>query len=60
MFWQSVINGLGVLLHWQTYVVALIYLIISLLPFIVLMFSGDKADNLMIKGGCLLIFIAAQ
>ena len=57
MFWQSVINGLGILLHWQTYVVALMYLIISFLPFIVLMFAGDKADGMMEKGGCLLMLI---
>lgn len=57
MFWQSVINGLGILLHWQTYVVALMYLIIGFLPSIVLMFVGDKADEMMVKGGCLLLLV---
>lgn len=57
MFWQSIINGLGILLHWQMYVVALMYLIILFLPFIVLMLAGDKADGMMEKGGCLLMLV---
>lgn len=57
MFWQSVFNGLGVLLHWQTYLVALMYIIISFLPFLAIMLAGDKSDELMTKGGCLVMLI---
>ncbi len=57
MFWQSVLNGLGVLLHWQTYVVALMYFVISFLPFIAIMFAGEKSEELMMKGGCLVMLI---
>jgi len=57
MFWHSVFNGLGILLHWQTYVVAVMYIIISFLPFAGLMLSEDKADGLMEKGGCLIMLI---
>jgi len=57
MFWESVVNGIAVLLHWQTYPVAFMYMIISFLPFIPLMFAGDKADGFMAKGGCLVMLI---
>lgn len=57
MFWDAVVNGLKVLLHWQTYIVALIYIFISLLPFIMLAFAGNRSDNLMGKGGCLAMLI---
>lgn len=57
MFWDAVINGLKVLLHWQTYVIAIMYLIISFLPMIVVMFAGNKSDELMRKGGCLAMLI---
>jgi len=57
MFWQSVLNGLSVLLHWQTYVVAIMYLVITFLPFIVLMLAGEKGYELMGKGGCLLTLV---
>lgn len=35
MFWESVGNGLGVLTYWETYVAALEYLVILLLPMVV-------------------------
>jgi len=57
MFWEAVINGLKVLLHWQTYVIAIMYLIISFLPIIVVMLAGNKSDDRMTKGGCLAILI---
>lgn len=57
MFWDAVINGLKVLLHWQTYVVAVMFFIISFLPIIVLMFERNKSDALMTKGGCLAVLI---
>lgn len=59
MFWEAVINGLKVLLHWQTYVIAIMYLIISFLPMIVVMFAGNKSDELelMTRGGCLAMLI---
>lgn len=57
MFWDAVINGLKVLLHWQTYVIAVMYFIISFLPMIVIMFAGNKSDELMTKGGCLSMLI---
>lgn len=46
------------MLCWQTYVVAVMYLIIySFLPFVIFMFAGEKADDLMVAGGCLLMLI---
>jgi hypothetical protein len=57
MFWQSVSSGLGVLLHWQTYVVAAMYIVISFLPFIALMPAGDRCDSYLEKGGCLLMLV---
>ena len=57
MFWPAVVNGLKVLLHWQTYLVALIYIVISFLPVIAIMFAGNRSDNLMAKGGCLVMLI---
>ena len=57
MFWDAVLNGLKVLLHWQTYPVALMYIVISFLPVIVIMFAGDRSDNLMAKGGCLVMLM---
>lgn len=57
MLWDAVINGLKVLLHWQTYVVAIMYFIISFLPLIAIMFAGDKSDEFMGKGGCLVMLI---
>jgi hypothetical protein len=57
MFWGAVVNGLKVLLHWQTYVVAVMYIIISFLPVIALMVAGNKSDDLMAKGGCLVMLI---
>ena len=57
MFWNAVLNGLKVLLHWQTYPVALMYIVISFLPVIVIMFAGDRSDNLMAKGGCLVMLM---
>ena len=50
-------NGLKVLLHWQIYVIAIVYLIISYLPMIVVMFAGNKSDKLMMKGGCLAMLL---
>jgi hypothetical protein len=57
MFWQSVFSGLGVLLRWQAYVVALMYIVISFLPFIAIMPAGDRYDSFIEKGGCLLMLI---
>lgn len=57
MFWEAVINGLKVLLHWQTYVIAIMYLIISFLPMIVTMLVGNKSDELIAKGGYLAMLI---
>jgi hypothetical protein len=57
MFWGAVVNGLKVLLHWQTYLVAFIYIVISFLPVIAIMFAGNRSDNLMAKGGCLVMLI---
>ena len=53
MFWDSVINGMKVFFHWQTYVIAMVYLIISFFPIIVIMLTGNKSDNLVTKGGCI-------
>ncbi|MDL1970858.1 MAG: hypothetical protein LWW94_07780 [Candidatus Desulfofervidaceae bacterium] len=57
MFWEAVINGLKVLLHWQTYVTAIMYLIISFLPIIVVAFAENKSDELMTRGGCLAMLL---
>lgn len=57
MFWDAVVNGLKVLLHWQTYLIALMYIVISFLPVIAIMFAGNRSDNLMAKGGCLAMLI---
>jgi hypothetical protein len=57
MFWDAVVNGLKVLLHWQTYLLALIYIVISFLPVIAIMFAGNRSDNQMAKGGCLVMLI---
>ena len=51
MFWQSVLNGFGVFLHWQTYAVALMYFVVSFLPLIVFMLVGGR------YGGCLCMLI---
>ena len=42
MSWQSVLDGLDVLLHWQTYAVVLVYVIISKIPGIVIGFTVDE------------------
>lgn len=57
MFWDAVANGLKVLLHWQTYLVGIIYIVISFLPFIAMAFAGNRSDNIMAKGGCLAMLI---
>jgi len=57
MFWDAVANGLKVLLHWQTYLVGIIYIVISFLPFIVMAFAGNRWDNIIDKGGCLTMLI---
>ena len=57
MFWDAVVNGLKVLLHWQAYLVALMYIVISFLPVIAIVFAGNRSDNIMAKGGCLVMLI---
>jgi len=57
MFLEAVGNGLKVLLHWQTYVIAICYLIISFLPIIVVMSAGNKSDDFITRGGCLAMLI---
>lgn len=42
MFWLSVVNGLKVFLHWETYVLGIAYLAISYLPLIPVMFSNNE------------------
>jgi hypothetical protein len=42
MSWQSVLDGLDVLLHWQTYAVVLVYVIISKIPGTVIGFTVDE------------------
>jgi len=54
MFWASVLDGLKVLLHWETYVLGLIYLLIMYIPFYPLMFG--KGDALA-KRGCLAMIL---
>ena len=54
MFWESVIDGLKVYLHWETYVLGLIYLLIMYIPFYPLFFGkGDAVE----KGGCLAMIL---
>lgn len=54
MFWASVLDGLKVLLHWEVYVLGLIYLFIMYIPFYPLMFGkGDALE----KGGCLAMIL---
>ena len=54
MFWESVLDGLRVLLHWETYVLGLIYIFIMYIPFYPLLFGkGDAAE----KGGCLAMIL---
>lgn len=57
MFWDAVLDGLKVLVHWQVYPVALMYIIISFLPVIAIMFAENRSDNLMAKAGCLVMLI---
>ncbi len=56
MFWLSVINGLKLFLHWETYVLGIAYLVISYLPFIPLMFSNNE-DTMFTKSGFLLMIL---
>jgi len=45
MLWESVRSGLSVLLHWQTYFVVLVYIIISKIPGAVIGFTIDDDDK---------------
>lgn len=55
MFWASVADGLKVLLHWETYVLGLVYLVIAFIPFYPLMFG--KEDSAISRGGCLAMLL---
>jgi len=55
MFWQSVFNGLSVLLHWQTYVVAFIYFIISFIPIAPIIIARNNAEMIIYKGRFLMM-----
>lgn len=55
MFWASVGDGLKVLLHWEAYVLGLVYVIIAFIPFYPLMFG--KEDSVISRGGCLAMLI---
>ena len=55
MFWASVGDGLKVLLHWETYVLGFIYLIIAFIPFYPMMFG--KQDDAISRGGCLAMLL---
>ena len=46
MFWQSVVNSLALVLHWQMYAPVLVYVIISKIPGIVIGFIVDEEDEL--------------
>lgn len=55
MFWTSVGDGLKVLLHWETYVLGLVYLIIAFIPFYPLMFG--KEDSAISRRGCIAMLL---
>ena len=53
MFWASVRDGLAVLLHWETYVLGLAFLVIAFIPYYPMMLR--KKDLPFTKAGCFAI-----
>lgn len=57
MFWQSVINGLHILVHWQTYAVGLMYFVITFLPVVPMVAMTRTNDGMPGATSLLLMFI---
>ena len=57
MFWDSVIAGLNVLTFWETYVAALEYLAIFLIPMFVVGIVIEKGNRIGATVGCLSMFV---
>lgn len=57
MFWDSVITGLSVLLHWQTYVAAGLFLVISMLPMLLVGAIAMRSEHAGMLAGFLSIFV---
>ncbi len=56
MFWSSVFNGLKVFMHWEIYVLGILYLIISWAPLIPVMFAKNE-ESAMAKSFWLMMFV---
>src|SRR3990172_4300664 len=59
MFWQAVLAGFRVLLHWEVYVVAFIYTAIVFSPVIAYLLAGKKGEDVADAGwyGCLMMLV---
>ena len=57
MFWNSVVEGLKVLLYWEVYVAGLGYITLSMIPIIVAGMIGSKSESTSITLGCLSMII---
>ncbi len=56
MFWSSVFNGLKVFMHWEIYVLGILYLIISWIPLIPVMLAKNE-ESAMAKSFWLMMFV---
>lgn len=57
MFWESVGSGLGVLTHWQTYAAALLFLVLSLGPGVLVGLAAEKVGRTGGAIGCLSMLV---
>ena len=57
MFWDTMISGLGVLTYWETYVTALLYLVIFMGPLILVGIAMERAEGTASLIGCLMMLV---
>ena len=58
MFWDSVVNGLLMLTHWQTYLAALIYVCMTLGVPLLMAIVSEKSENASMSLGCLYMLVS--
>jgi hypothetical protein len=57
MFWNAVFKSFGIFIHWQVYLVTILYLMITFLPFVFLYLVSRKSEGGIAKTGCLIMFV---
>ncbi|HXX00202.1 MAG TPA: hypothetical protein VEJ00_03235 [Candidatus Acidoferrales bacterium] len=57
MFWEAIIRGLGVLIHWETYIAVVLYFVIFVGPLVLVGLAVQRSEVGTGLGGCLMTFV---